>query len=412
MLETYDSLDMPQLSIEFGKIKDIDILLETMLVKAKTLLNADAGSIYITENGNLKIQHTKNDTLEAKLPAGRKLLYSTVVLPVNNKTLAGYVASTGKILKIDNAYAISADMPYSFNKQFDVITGYKTRSILTVPIVSSSNASLGVIQLINAKDDKGNITSFAEPLSDYIMSNFTIYAAAAIERTQMTRNMILRMNKMAALRDPKETGMHVNRVGAYSVEIYEAWAIKKNVPIDEINLNKDILRMAAMLHDIGKIAIPDAILKKPGRLDQDEFEVIKQHTFIGARLFQEKWSDFDEAACLIALNHHERWDGKGYPGHVDLDTGAILASDPDNPKKAKGKSGEEIPVLARVVSVADVYDALIHSRCYKDAWPETKVLDLFREEAGRQFDPDMVDAFFACHDVIKSIMARYPDLEA
>lgn len=169
--------------------------------------------------------------------------------------------------------------------------------------------------------------------------------------------------------------------------------------------------MAAMLHDVGKIAIPDAILKKPGRLDQDEFEVIKQHTFLGARLFQDSFSDLDDASRVIALNHHERWDGKGYPGHINPDTGEILTHDPTNPQKAKGKSGEEIPIMARVVAVADVYDALIHSRCYKDAWPETKVLELFNEEAGKQFDPDVVQAFFDCYDVIKSIRARYPDGE-
>ena len=125
----------------------------------------------------------------------------------------------------------------------------------------------------------------------------------------MTRGMILRTIRMAEMRDPKETGAHVNRVGAYAVEVYEAWARRQGAPQSEIDAKRDIFRMAAMLHDVGKVAIADAILKKPGKLDPDEFEIMKGHTVHGGRLFLDRQSEFDDAAQDVALNHHERWDG-------------------------------------------------------------------------------------------------------
>jgi HD-GYP domain-containing protein (c-di-GMP phosphodiesterase class II) len=214
---------------------------------------------------------------------------------------------------------------------------------------------------------------------------------------------------MAEMRDPKETGAHVNRVGAYSLELYERWAARRGENPDELARIRDSIRMAAMLHDVGKVAISDLILKKPGRFEKDEFEIMKQHTVLGARLFLEPQSDFDEAARLVALNHHERWDGKGYPGHVAVDTGLPLAGHilPDG--QAAGKKGEEIPLLGRIVSLCDVYDALSSKRVYKEAWTEQQTLDAIMQGSGTQFDPELVELFFGSLDVLRSIQGRYKD---
>jgi HD-GYP domain-containing protein (c-di-GMP phosphodiesterase class II) len=217
------------------------------------------------------------------------------------------------------------------------------------------------------------------------------------------------MISMAELRDPKETGAHVNRVGSYSVELYEVWARKKGLPPDKIERKKDTLRMAAMLHDVGKVAISDLILKKPAKLSEDEFEIMKSHTFLGARLFKDAQSEFDELAAEVALSHHEKWDGTGYPGYVDPLSEKPLSgfSGPDG--GALTKKGEDIPLFGRIVAVADVYDALCSRRSYKEPWDEARVLEEMRLSAGKHFDPEIVDSFFSCLDVLRSIASRYPD---
>ncbi len=302
-----------RLGVELTEIKDVDVLLERILHEARGLVHADAGSIYIKENETLKFSYTQNETQQKKLPAGKKLIYSTFSIPINNQTISGYVANTGEALNIPDAYKLKPGLPYSFNRHYDDLSGYRTQSMLTFPLKTNRGDTIGVLQLINATNANGKVRAFSKKDEPLVM-HFANMAAVAIERAQMTRSMILRTIKMAELRDPKETGAHVNRVAAYAVAIYEAWAAKRGVPRDVIDKNRDILRMSAMLHDVGKVAISDAILKKPARLDDAEREAMKLHTIMGARLFSEKYSEFDDAAAVVALNHHEKWDGTGYPG--------------------------------------------------------------------------------------------------
>lgn len=396
------------LGLEIAQYKDVDLVLERILTLAREFVNAEAGSIYIKEGNKLKFSHTQNEVQQKRLPPGKKLVYSTFSIPVNNESISGYVALTGKILNIADVYQLPSNSQYSFDRGYDDISGYRTKSVLTFPLITSQQGIIGVLQLINAKDHEGNLISFeteAEPFVKHFASN----AAIALERAQMTRAIILRVIKMAELRDPKETGPHVNRVAAYSVEIYEEWAVRRGIPRDEIERNKDMLRMGAMLHDVGKVAISDTILKKPARLEAAEYEIMKQHTVYGARLFSDIYSEVDEAAAIIALNHHERWDGNGYPGHINPLTGNPIPGYENENGAARGKKGEEIPPFGRVVAIADVYDALSSRRSYKEPWDESEVLDNLREEAGRQFDAEMIDAFFACIDIIRNISKRYPD---
>jgi HD-GYP domain-containing protein (c-di-GMP phosphodiesterase class II) len=195
------------------------------------------------------------------------------------------------------------------------------------------------------------------------------------------------------------------------VEIYERWAKEKNISPKEIQIKRDVLRMAAMLHDVGKVAISDQILKKPARLTEEEFEIMKQHTFFGARLFIDKKSDFDEAAAQVAISHHEWWNGNGYPGHVDLAaTGPGLSFSVEE-IKPRGKMGDEIPLFGRIVAIADVYDALASKRAYKEAWDEADILETMEKGAGQQFDPELIQVFLSSIDVMRSIQQRYPDSE-
>jgi HD-GYP domain-containing protein (c-di-GMP phosphodiesterase class II) len=411
MLTEKQKIDLiTQISLEFNETKDIDLLLERVLSNVRRFFNADAGSIYLRQGGELKFSYTQNETLQKRLDPGKKLIYNTFSIPINNRSIAGYVAKNSAMVNIPDVYDIGDSVPFTFDSQFDRLSDYRTRSMLTVPMTNQRRDVIGVMQLINAQDDGGEIIPFAGSDETLIM-HFATSAALALERAQMTRNIILRMISMAELRDPKETGAHVNRVGAYAVEIFEEWAKRRGVPQDEVLRNKDLLRMAAMLHDVGKVAISDLILKKPARLTMDDFEIMKSHTYLGARLFKDIQSDFEEVAAKVALNHHEKWDGTGYPGHIDPVSETPLLGYGTPEGLARPKRGEEIPLYGRIVAVADVYDALCSRRSYKEAWDEDRTLEEMHQSSGKHFDPEVVEAFFACLDVVKSIGKRYPDKE-
>ena len=382
------------------QLKDLDALLDQVLLQARHLTGADAGSIYTLENQVLRFSYIHNDSLFSP-ESSKKYLYFNHTLPIDDQSLAGYVALTGKSLIIDDAYQLPPALPFSFNKSFDEQSGYRTRTILAVPLRTSRRKVVGVLQLINALDEQGAVVPFTEKdrlILDYFANN----AGAAIERARLTREIILRMVKMAELRDPEETGRHVNRVGAYSAEIYHCWARHHGLSPEELKDTKDLLHIAAMLHDVGKIAISDLILKKPAGLDPEEFNLMKFHTILGARLFQDSQSELDVMAADIALNHHEKWDGHGYPGKITdiLDPQVTLGP---------GKRGEEIPLVARIVALADVYDALGSRRSYKEPLPEARILELIEEESGKHFDPQVVQAFLEVHDILLAIKGKYQE---
>ena len=185
------------------------------------------------------------------------------------------------------------------------------------------------------------------------------------ELTAARLEIVERLAVAAEYRDD-ETGGHTQRVGR------TAGLIAQSLGLDDETV--DMIRHAAPLHDVGKIGIPDRILLKPGRLTDEEFELIKAHVEIGGRILSNSASPLLNDAAIIALTHHERWDGTGYLG---------------------GLSGKQIPVAGRIVAIADVFDALTHDRPYKDAWPMDRALAEIHDQSGTQFDPEVVAAFEA-----------------
>ncbi len=394
------------LDAELQQIQDLDLLLEKILFNTRRFVNADAGTIYEKSGDKLIFQFTQNDTKQKELKPGEKLIYEYFTIEINETSMSGYSALKKQLLNISDVYDIPTDAPYHFNPNYDQITQYRTKSALTFPLVTNRGEVLGVIQVINALDREGNIIAF-DSEDELFVKHFAANATIALQRAQLTRQIILRMISMAELRDPKETGPHVNRVASYAVELYDRWAKRKEVPQHELEKNRDILRMAAMLHDVGKVAISDVLLKKPGRFTEEEYEVIKTHTIHGAKLFKSMQSEFDEVAAEVALTHHENWDGTGYPGHVDLETGKPLEKDASG--KPLPMRGEEIPIFGRVVSIADVYDALSSKRVYKEAWNQDEVVSEMKKLAGTKFDPELIDIFFEIYPQIKTIVKKYPD---
>jgi len=184
---------------------------------------------------------------------------------------------------------------------------------------------------------------------------------AELEAAQL--EVAQRLARAAEFRDD-DTGQHTHRVGRLSA------LLARECGLSEWRV--ELMKQAAPLHDVGKIGVPDAILLKPGKLDPEEFEVMKRHTTIGGQLLADGRSELLQLARTIALNHHERWDGTGYPA---------------------GTGGQAIPLEGRVVAIIDVFDALTHTRPYKPAWPVERAIATIGEGAGSAFDPALVDAF-------------------
>lgn len=398
-----------QLEKTLSKIKDLDILQERILTECRRIINADAGSIYeVIENGkSLKIKFGQNDTRQKLLQPGMKLPYTSFSFPISETSIAGYVAKTKKPLGIEDCYALDPSLPYKFNVNPDLLSNYKTTSIFTVPLQSEKEL-FGVLQIINKKDENGNVVPFSEQ-DELLITHLANDIIQFLENAYRFQAIVTRMNRLAALRDPKETGGHVERVSTYALEIYDRWAFNHSIsPIDSSEF-RDNLKIAAKFHDIGKVGISDLILKKPGRFDDFERNVMKAHTCMGAQLFHPSEDELDVMCFNINLHHHDRWDGGelAYPGKVNIDE--YKTGDPI--PVAEPLTGNDIPIEARIVSVADVFDALSNQRCYKEAWDVEKAIAEIENNAGSQFDPEVVRAFLEIKERILAISVAMKDAE-
>lgn len=405
------SQQLIDLGMEITQVQDLDVLLEKILSAARQLVNADAGTIYMKHGKLLRFSHAQNATLQKRLSPGQKLAYKTFSVPINHHSISGYVASTGETLNIPDVYQLNTgQFSYAFDSSYDEKTNYRTQSMLTIPLKNKQNQIVGVMQLINAQNEQGEVVPFSK--NDIpLVRIFANHATLAIERAQITRSEILGLVRvLTELRDPEETEAHVNRIGAYSAQIYKAWASKKKVPQAEIEMKAELLRMAGMLHDLGKLAVPHIIRERTSKFTAEEYELMKQHTIKGAQmLLKSAQTQYEKVAAEIALNHHEYWDGSGYPGHVDPLSGQVIAGYSDEHGKPRGKCGQEIPVFGRIVAIADVYDALLCRRAFRAAMRETDVLKILKKGAGRRFDPEMIEAFFSSLHTIRAIAQHFPE---
>ncbi|MSR69170.1 MAG: HD domain-containing protein [Phycisphaerales bacterium] len=386
-----------QVGIELNQIQDFHTLMDRILSEARNLVRTEAGTVFLREGDFLRFAFFHNQAIAQRTGTGDTPQVSAFRLPITDRSLAGWVCLTGQHLHIPDCYQIAIGNPYRFDSSFDQVLGYRTRAMLAVPLKSQAGHVLGVMELINPLSIDGlQSTTFSE--SDIrLVEHFASVAAVAIERARLTESTVLRMIRMAELRDPAETGRHVERVAGYSALIFEEWARRRGLEGPAFERQRDRLRTAAKLHDVGKIGVSDLILKKVGKLEPHEFEEIKRHAQIGADLFGDSPSDFDDAAREVALLHHERWNGQGYPGIEEDGT-------------RRGRRGEETPLFARIVGLADVFDALGSPRSYKEAWPEHRVLELIQAESAGHFDPELVDILFARLDEIRSVRDGNPDL--
>ena len=206
------------------------------------------------------------------------------------------------------------------------------------------------------------------------------------------KNTILSLSNLVENRD-SDTGEHVRRTSSYVHILAKAAQINGLYPEVLTNHYIDTLYKAAPMHDIGKIVVSDLILKKPGKLNEEEFEQMKRHASEGGRIIKEILGDsndelYTQLAIEIASSHHEKWDGTGYPNKL---------------------SGEDIPLSARLMAIADVFDALVTSRCYKEAYPIEDAFKIIEESAGTHFDPKLAKIFVENKKAILNILARYAE---
>lgn len=344
--------------------KSLHRLLTLMADMGKDMITADRCTIWLFDQEKQELWTTvAHGVREIRIPAGSGLV--------------GYAIQTGESLIIDDAY----DSPH-FNPSVDRQTGYRTKAMLIIPIKNSDDLVIGAYQAINKLNSQAVFTStdlsYLTLAASY--SGKSLEAAMLLKEIEDTqREILFRMGEIGESRS-KETGQHVTRVAEYS----RLLALRYGLPEQEAEL----IQMASPMHDIGKVAIPDSILHKPSKLTTEEYETMKSHTEIGYNLLNNSSRRLVRAAAIIAHEHHEKWDGTGYP---------------------RGLRGENIHIYGRITALADVFDALGSDRVYKKAWPIERICDLFREESGRHFDPALVDVFLHHLDEFLVIRDRYQD---
>ena len=353
---------MPKIAAE----RKMDNLLVLMADLGRSIVSADRCSLWLVDedSGELwtKVAHGVS---ELRIP--------------RNAGFVGYSVKTGEPLLIEDAY-----QDPRFDRRSDEKTHYRTTSVMTVPLMNSSGDVMGVFQAINkrGKNEQGEAAVFS--IQDLERLSLTaVYSAKTVESAMLNmeleatqREIIHILGEVSEYRS-QETGDHIQRVAEISFMLAKFLGL----PEEEV----ERIRLAAPMHDLGKVGIPDAILNKPGRFTDDEYTVMKTHSEIGYSMLHNSKRKLLRFAAEIARSHHERWDGKGYPA---------------------GVKGEDIPLAGRICSVADVLDALSSPRCYKQPWPEEKVKEEFVKQRGAQFQPELVDVLMAHWDEVYSLYRR------
>jgi response regulator RpfG family c-di-GMP phosphodiesterase len=328
--------------------RNIDRLLVQLADMGRDLIAADRCTVWLLDR--------KTDSLWSRVAHGMDRI--TLSKGVG---IAGHVVTESQPLIINDPYNDAR-----FDKEVDKRTGYHTKSILALPIFDSEGKTLGVFQAINKKAEPSN---FSKADMEHLLlaatyTGKTLEAAMLQEEIEATqREIIFTLAETGEMRS-KETGYHVKRVAEYCRLFAERYGLSQ----PEVEL----LKLASPMHDIGKIAIPDSILLKPGKLTDEERTIMKTHTTLGFDMLKHSDRRLLKSAAIIAYQHHEKWDGTGYPC---------------------GLKGKDIHVYGRIAAISDVFDALGCERVYKTAWDMDRIVSLFKAESGFQFEPDLVKVF-------------------
>lgn len=310
---------------------------------------------------------------------------------LNESSLLVNIGLDGKIISVNDHYTRVTGYLPSELKKFSVediqIPGQE--EVLTVEkllAMGSDDRWRGTFFIKDKTEKKLYLNAYVLPLKNIkgkveeyliILSDITKVMQYHYSMEKAQKELIFIMTE-AIESHSQETGFHVQRVGEYAGLLGSIYGLSKT--------DCETLQITAALHDLGKIGIPDSILNKPDRLDENEWKIIKTHSEIGYKILQHSNLDILKKASMIAKEHHERWDGTGYP---------------------QGLKGGEINIFARITSVADVFDSLNSERCYKNAWDRERILNYFLEQRGHQFDPVLVDLLLDNAEKFEAVKSKY-----
>jgi len=349
---------------EVSSLHDYNEILEVLANMGRALTNADRCSVWVVSEDR--------KTIKTKVAHG----IDEIELPIDSGLVGDAVVNGSKII-IDDVY-----LDDRFNPEVDKQTGYRTKSMMVMPMFDYYDNIIGAFQVINHRGEKEAF----DKRDIERLSLASTYAAETIISAQLSkeiedtqREVVFTMGSIGESRS-KETGNHVKRVAEYSKLLALAYGLPET--------EAELLKQASPMHDIGKVAIPDAILNKPGRFDENERYIMEKHAELGYHMIKNSERPLLKAAAIVAYQHHEKWDGSGYPNKI---------------------SGEDIHIYGRITALADVFDALGSDRVYKKAWSDERIFSLIKEERGRHFDPKLVDIFFDRLDEILLVRDTYKD---
>ncbi len=355
------------LLVEFGtRVSSelrLDKLLDIIAQQITKMLDVGRCTIYLKD--------VEKNELWSKIAQGRGLEHTEIRVPLNGSGIISTVARTGETINLPNAYEDPR-----FSMDVDMVTDFRTHTMLAIPLKNNSGKVLGVFQVANKADG-----SPFDKKDEGILLLLATLAASAIEIAKLYQDVhvaqletIYRLAVTAEYRDQQDTRAHLKNISIISYLLALALGMSKK--------EADLIKNASPLHDIGKVALADNILLKPGKLTPEEFEIMKSHTVYGGRILEGAHSKILQIAHKMSLYHHEKWNGLGYP---------------------KGLKEEEIPLEARIVTVADVFDALCVFRVYKKAWKTDDAYAYIVEESGKAFDPRVVAAFKKIYPSIRKL---------
>lgn len=370
-----------RIGIALTSERNVHSLLERIVDEAISLAACDGGTIYTIKGQSLIFKVFKNRVLRQQyLSDDISEILNIKEVPISRSSLSGYVALTKEVLHFPDRKT-AHESGFVFDTVALSGVDYTVESSLTMPLVTSAGNVVGVLQLVNARDGE-SIVPF-KPETIEIMKFFASQAASALQNVQLIEELkeaqldsIYMLSTAAEFRD-KVTGDHIKRISRVSYIIARTMKMSREF--------SELILYASPMHDIGKVAIPDYVLNKTDRLTPQEWELMKKHTTYGAKIIKESKYPLFKMAKNIALYHHERYDGNGYP---------------------HGLKGTQIPLEARIVQVADVFDALVSDRPYKTAWTLDDAMKYIKDFRGEQFDPDVADAFLEKQEIVFKLYGK------